>query len=156
MNAEPQIGGIAPTFVLQNAAEEDVRLEDFRGAPVLLVFYPLDWSPVCGDQLAEIRDRHSEFRDLWVQVVGVSVDSTYSHAAYAASTALPFPLLADFHPKGAVSTAYGVYNEEFGHTERALFLIDGDGVLRWKTVVRPWENPGVDEAIAQAQMLNNN
>lgn len=143
----------APTFTLQNAAEEEVSLTDLRGAPVLLVFYPLDWSPVCGDQLAELAARHGELSEHWVQVVGISVDSTYSHAAYAEAKSLPFPLLADFHPKGAVSEAYGVYNPEFGHTERALFLIDDTGVLRWSTVVRPWENPGVEEALEQVRSL---
>jgi len=127
-------GEPAPDFALPNANGETVRLSDFRGRNVLLVFYPLDWSPGCSRQLDLYQQELDEFRRRDVEVVGVSVDSLYSHGAWAAVRGITFPLLADFHPKGEVARRYQVWRESDGFSERALYLIDADGVIRYAHV----------------------
>jgi peroxiredoxin len=117
-------------------------LRDLRGRPVVLVFYPADWSPVCGDQLALYNEALSLFEEHQAQLLGLSVDSLWSHRAYAESRQLCFPLLADFEPKGEVARQYGVYNLEEGTSRRALFVIDAQGVIRWSHVSPDDVNPG--------------
>ena len=121
----------APDFELLVTPERKLRLSQLRGKPVVLVFYPGDWSPVCGDQLALYNEIHSEFTRLDAQLIGISVDSSWCHAAYAKNRKLEFDLLADFEPKGAVARQYGVYRKSDGTTERAIFVIDSDGAIRW-------------------------
>ncbi len=104
-------GAPAPDFALSPKEGEIVRLSDFRGKPVVLVFYPADWSPVCGDQLALYNEIFPEFQKFNAQLLGISVDSVWCHQAYAKSRKLEFPLLADFEPKGAVASQYGAIAE---------------------------------------------
>jgi peroxiredoxin len=127
-------GSMAPDFTLPDANNAPVSLHDFRGSPVVLVFYPLDWSPTCSDQLSLYQAEMAEFERYGAKVVGISVDSLYSHGAWAAVRGLTFPLLADFHPKGEVSRLYHVYRDGDGFSERALYVIDAEGVIRYATV----------------------
>src|SRR4030088_759581 len=127
-------GTSAPDFALRDANGNTVHLSDFRGRPVVLVFYPLDWSPTCSDQLSLYQSELEEFQRLGAQVVGISVDSIYSHGAWAAVRGITFPLLADFHPKGEVARRYQVWRERDGFSERALFVIDGDGIIRYSHI----------------------
>ncbi len=124
-------GTTAPDFSLPSTPDQNVALSDFRGQPVVLVFYPADWSPVCGDELSIYNTALPEFQRFNAEVMGISVDSAWSHIAFAQAHQLHFPLLADFEPKGAVARAYGVYREHEGTTERALFVIDAAGIIRW-------------------------
>lgn len=128
------VGRPAPDFTLPDANGEQVSLAGFRGRPVVLVFYPLDWSPTCSDQLSLYQAEQDEFHRYGAQVIGVSVDSIYSHGAWAAVRGLEFPLLADFEPKGAVARRYGVYRDGDGFSERALLVIGGDGIIRYAHV----------------------
>jgi len=123
-------GSKAPDFELSNADGKMVRLADFRGSTLLLVFYPLDWSPGCSQQLDLYQHEFSEFERRGVSLAGISIDSIYSHGAWSAVRGLRFPLLADFNPKGEVAKSYKVFREQDGFSERALFFIDGDGVIR--------------------------
>src|SRR3954467_5638826 len=124
-------GILAPSFSLSSTPDQRVSLSDFRGQPVVLAFYPADWSPVCGDQMALYNEMLGEFRKQKVQLLGISVDGPWCHAAFTSDRKLHFPLLSDFEPKGAVAKSYGSDREADGVSERALFLIDGEGVLRW-------------------------
>jgi peroxiredoxin len=107
------------------------RLSALRGKPVVLAFYPLDFSPVCTNENTCFRDDLAQFQQLGAQVLGISVDSAWTHDAFAKSLQLAFPLLADFHPKGAVAKAYGLYLEERGIAKRATVVIDKNGVVSW-------------------------
>ena len=124
----------APDFALPDANGRTVRLSDYRGRTVVLAFYPLDWSPGCSRQLDLYQQELDEFRNRDVQVVGVSVDSLYSHGAWAAVRGVTFPLLADFNPKGEVARRYQVWRDADGFSERALYLVDADGVIRYAHV----------------------
>ena len=137
-------GVAAPDFALDSAPNQTLRLSDLRGRPVILVFYPADWSPVCGDQVALYNEILPEFREYGAEIVGISVDSVWCHAAFARDRHLHFPLLADFEPKGAVSRAYGAYRQGDGTSERALFVLDGNGVIRWSYLSPIGSNPGAD------------
>lgn len=128
------IGTEAPDFELPDANGSIVRLSDFRGRPVVLAFYPLDWSPGCSRQLDLYQQELDEFARRGVEIIGISVDSIYSHGAWAAVRGITFPLLADFHPKGEVAKRYGVWRESDGFSERALYVVDGDGVIRYAHV----------------------
>ncbi|MCL6648356.1 MAG: peroxiredoxin [Chloroflexi bacterium] len=127
-------GTPAPDFSLPDAAGKLVSLRDFRGQPVVLVFYPLDWSPTCSDQLSLYQAEQDEFARRGAQVIGISVDSIYSHGAWAAVRGLTFPLLSDFEPKGEVARRYQVYRSRDGFSERALYIIDLEGVIRYAHV----------------------
>src|SRR6516164_1487127 len=120
---------LAPDFKLHSTPDQFVSLSELRGAPVILAFYPADWSPVCGDQMSLYNEILSEFRRFKAEIVGISVDGVWSHAAFAKDRNLHFPLLADFEPKGAVARAYRVYRFSDGTSERALYVIDPDGVV---------------------------
>ena len=139
-----QAGSPAPDFSLPSTPDQRVSLSDFRGQTVVLAFYPADWSPVCGDQMALYNEMLGEFRKQKAQLLGVSVDGVWCHAAFAQERKLHFPLLADFEPKGAVARKYGVYREGEGLTERALFVIDGGGIVRWSYLSPIGVNPGAD------------
>lgn len=128
------VGTVAPEFTLPDANGRPVSLSDLRGRPVVLVFYPLDWSPGCSRQLELYQQELAEFEARGTALVGVSVDSMYSHGAWAAVRGISFPLLSDFHPKGEVARRYGVWRESDGFSERALYVIDADGVIRYAEV----------------------
>jgi peroxiredoxin len=138
----------APDFSLPDTTGHPVSLSDFRGRPVVLVFYPLDWSPGCSQQLDLYQQELSEFVDRGTELLGISVDSVYSHGAWAALRGISFPLLADFHPKGDVVRRYSVWREEDGYSDRALYVVDGEGVIRYSAVA-PYLNfvPDLDELL---------
>lgn len=139
-----QPGTPAPDFTLHSTPDQAVSLREFRGRPVILAFYPADWSPVCGDQMALYNQILPEFSEYDAELIGISVDGVWCHAAFARDRNLHFPLLADFEPKGAVARRYGAYREHDGTTERALFVIDADGVIRWSYCSPVGVNPGAD------------
>ncbi|HXX64507.1 MAG TPA: redoxin domain-containing protein [Bacteroidota bacterium] len=134
----------APDFSLPATPDQKVSLSEFRGTPVVLVFYPADWSPVCSDQLSLYNELRPEFSEFEAQILGISVDGVWCHFAFGKDRKLHFPLLADFEPKGAVARQYGVYREREGESERALFVIDAEGVIRWSYVSPVGVNPGAD------------
>ena len=142
--ATPGVGDKAPDFMLPGTDGRDYSLTEYRGKPVVLVFYPADWSPVCGDQVALYNEMRGEFARHRAQVLGLSVDGVWSHAAFGKDRKLHFPLLADFEPKGEVARAYGVYRQQDGTSERALFVIDGEGRIAWSYLSPIGVNPGAD------------
>ncbi len=146
-------GTLAPDFTLPVTADQSISLRDLRGQPVVLAFYPADWSPVCGDQMALYNEIHPEFQKYKAEVVGISVDGVWCHAAFSKDRRLHFPLLSDFEPKGAVAKAYGVYREKEGTTERALFVIDEEGVIFWSYCSPIAVNPGADGILEALENL---
>lgn len=128
------VGSQAPDFTLRDASGEMVRLSELRGRPVVLVFYPLDWSPGCSQQLDLYQQETAEFESRDARLVGISVDSVYSHGAWAAVRGISFPLLSDFHPKGEVARRYGVWREDDGFSERALYVLDAQGRITYAHV----------------------
>ena len=146
-------GTPAPEFVLRSTPDQSVSLSDFRGRPVVLAFYPADWSPVCGDQMSLYNEILEEFTRFDAVLIGVSVDGIWCHLAFAAERKLHFPLLADFEPKGDVARRFGVYREAEGTSERALFVIDGDGIVRWSYVSPVGVNPGADGILRALENL---
>src|SRR5271165_3681586 len=134
-------GTVAPDFSLRSTPDQLVSLSEFRGSPVILAFYPADWSPVCGDQMALYNEILPEFRRFNAALLGISVDGSWCHAAFAADRKLHFPLLADFEPKGAVAQTYGVYRQQDGTAERALFVIDKTGTISWSYLSPLGVNP---------------
>ncbi len=135
-------GTPAPDFSLHSTPDQLVELSEFRGQPVVLAFYPADWSPVCGDQMALYNEMLSEFQELGAEILGISVDGSWCHAAFSKDRKLHFPLLSDFEPKGEVARRYGVYRASEGVTERALFVINAEGVIHWSHVSPVGVNPG--------------
>jgi peroxiredoxin len=146
-------GSEAPDFELPSTPDQKLSLSGLRGRPVVLVFYPEDWSPVCSDQLALYQELQPEFARYDAQLVGISVDGIWCHLAFAQDRHLRFPLLADFEPKGEVSRLYGVYREGDGTSERALYVIDRDGVIRWSYVSPVGINPGADGILKALEEL---
>jgi peroxiredoxin (alkyl hydroperoxide reductase subunit C) len=137
----------APDFELIGGDGQTYRLSDWRGQPVVLVFYPLDFSAVCTEEHACYVDALSQFNALEAQVVGISVDSRHAHAAFAREKGITYPLLADFHPKGAVGRLYGVYSEEKGSHERWTFVIDPEGRISAIQKNGRGEVPDVEEIV---------
>jgi len=137
-------GDHAPSFDLPVSPDSQLELREFRGRNLVMAFYPADWSPVCGDQLALYNEALPELERLGAALVGISVDGAWCHAAYAESRNLHFPLLADFEPKGEVSRRYGAYEYGLGMSKRALFVVDGEGTIRWSYLSPLDVNPGVD------------
>src|SRR5579871_4237066 len=117
-------GTQAPDFTLPVTPDQKLSLRELRGRPVVLAFFPADWSPVCGDQMALYNEIISEFRRFNAEILGISVDGVWCHAAFSQNRKLHFPLLADFEPKGGVARQYGAYRDGDGTCERALFVID--------------------------------
>jgi peroxiredoxin len=146
-------GTRAPDFELQSTPDEAVSLAQFRGQPVILAFYPADWSPVCTDQMALYQELLPEFHKFNAQLLGISVDGVWSHLAFARDRNLHFPLLADFEPKGVVARAYHVYRDEDGTSERALFVIDAKGMVAWSYVSPVGVNPGADGILRALENL---
>ena len=143
----------APDFSLKATPDQNISLSEFRGKPVILAFYPADWSPVCGDLLTLLNELLPVFRQHGAELLGISVDGVWCHAAFAKERNLHFPLLADFEPKGAVAKIYGAYREE-GFTERALFVIDKEGVIRWSYCSPVGVNPGADGILSALEKLS--
>ena len=136
-------GTPAPDFEIPSTSPEKVlKLSNLRGHPVIVAFYPADWSPVCGDQMVLYNEILSDFREYDADLLGISVDGVWCHAAFAHHRKLRFPLLSDFEPKGAVSRSYGAYRSEDGCSERALFVLDGGGVIQWSHLSPVDINPG--------------
>jgi peroxiredoxin len=153
MSAILSAGAKAPDFSLSVAPDQKITLSDLRGKPVILAFYPADWSPVCGDQMALYNEVLPEFQNFGAELIGISVDGAWCHAAYAKDHHLHFPLAADFEPKGAVSRAYGAYREKEGFSERALFVIDKNGVITWSYCSPILVNPGADGILQALEAL---
>src|SRR5215831_6672887 len=146
-------GTPAPDFALKSTPDQTVRLSEFRGRPVVLVFYPADWSPVCGDQVGLYNEMLSEFQELGAEILGISVDGVWCHTAFSHDRKLHFPLLADFEPKGEVARLYGVYRPSDGTSERALFVINADGVIHWSYVSPVGVNPGANGILSALEEL---
>jgi peroxiredoxin len=146
-------GTEAPDFSLRSTPDQWVTLSEFRGQPVIIAFYPADWSPVCGDQMALYNEILPEFQKLGAELVGISVDGAWCHAAFAKDRKLHFPLLADFEPKGAVARSYGAYREKDGVSERALFVINADGFVHWSYVSPVGVNPGAAGILSALEEL---
>lgn len=149
-------GQTAPAFDLYATPDQRLKLKDLHGKKVILAFYPADFSPVCGDQMSLYNEMLHYFRKYNAELVGISVDSKWCHMAYSKDRSLHFPLLADFQPKGAIAQAYGVYNEEDGQCERALFVIDENGIIQWSYVSPTAVNPGADGIIEALEKLSDN
>jgi len=146
-------GTPAPDFSLPQTASQKIALHDHRGHPVILVFYPADWSPVCGDQLALYNEILAEFDRFGAKIIAISVDGPWCHAAYARDRKLEFTLLSDFEPKGEVARKYGAYRESDGICERALFVIDSQGIIRWSYLSPIAVNPGADGILEALESL---
>jgi peroxiredoxin len=146
-------GTPAPDFSLHSTPDQLVSLRDFRGAPLIVAFYPADWSPVCGDQMALYNEVLSEFHKFKAAIVGISVDGAWCHDAFALARKLHFPLLSDFEPKGAVARKYGAYRDADGVAERALFVIGANGTIAWSYLSPLGVNPGADGILDALEAL---
>ena len=146
-------GTSAPEFTLLVTPDQRLSLSELRGQPVILAFYPADWSPVCGDQMALYNEILPEFQKFKAEVLGISVDGVWCHEAFAKDRHLHFPLLADFEPKGAVARKYGAYRESDGFCERALFVIDKNGIITWSYCSPVAVNPGADGILEALENL---
>ena len=137
-------GRTAPDFTLKVTPDQFLSLNELRGRRVVIAFYPADWSPVCGDQMTLYNQVLPEIRNRSAELLGVSVDGAWCHQAFAKDRNLHFPLLSDFEPKGDVARAYGAYRQSEGVAERALFVIDEQGVIAWSFRSSLAVNPGAD------------
>ncbi len=146
-------GTVAPGFTLRITPDQNLLRSDLAGKPVVLAFYPADWSPVCGDQMALYNEVLPELHKHEAEVLGISVDGAWCHRAFAKSRRLHFPLLADFEPKGAVSKQYGAYREGEGVFERALFVIDRRGVIFWSYRSPITVNAGADGILDALEIM---
>ncbi len=147
-----EIGQQAPDFTLKNQHGEDVSLADLRGTPVALVFYPFAFSGICTGELCELRDNLAVFSDAGVELLAVSCDHMFSLRAYAEQDGYQFSLLSDFWPHGEVARSYGIFNEDLGCAVRGTYLIDAEGVVRWKVenqIGEARELSGYREAVAE-------
>jgi peroxiredoxin len=148
-----QPGTPGPDFSLPAQPGQSLSLGDFRGKPLIMAFYPADWSPVCSDQMALYSQVLPEFERYGAAIVGISVDGVWCHLAFATDRKLRFSLLADFEPKGEVARQYGVYDSAKGTSERALFVLDGEGVIRWSYVSPSEINPGADGILTALEAM---
>jgi peroxiredoxin len=148
-----QVGETAPDFCAPSTPDQKVCLHDFIGRPVILVFYPADWSPVCSDQLALYDTLLPEFQAHKALIFGVSTDNVWSHIAYAKARNLHFPLLSDFEPKGKIASMYGVYDFTVGVCGRALFVINAEGKIHWSYLSPMGINPGAEGILEALETL---
>lgn len=148
-------GIIAPDFELHSTPDQKLRLSELRNKKVILAFYPADWSPVCDDQMNLYNEMSKYFAKHNAQVLGISVDSKWSHLAFVEHNNFHFPLLADFQPKGEVAKLYEVYDEHTGECKRALYVIDEDGVIRWSYLSPVGINPGADGILNALEELDS-
>jgi peroxiredoxin len=146
-------GTAAPSFMLRVTPDQNLSLEELRGRPVILAFYPADWSPVCGDQMTLYNQVLPMFHKSNAELLGISVDGAWCHKAYAEQRNLHFSLLSDFEPKGAVAKQYGAYREKDGVCERALFVLDRNGVVFWSYLSPVAVNPGADGILDALERL---
>ena len=146
-------GATAPEFSLPGSDGNEIRLSKLRGKPVILAFYPADWSPVCGDQMVLYNEVLEMFAEYDAQLLGISVDGRWSHKAFAEANKLRFPLLSDFEPKGGVARLYDVYQADKGTSERALFVIDEQGIIRWRHISPGDVNPGANGILDALQRM---
>jgi peroxiredoxin len=148
-------GTQAPDFRLHSTPDQSVSLSELRGHPVILAFYPADWSPVCGDQMTLYNEVLPEFHRFNAELLGISVDGVWCHLAFAKDRKLRFPLLSDFEPKGAVARRYGAYDYQDGFCQRALFVIDAEGTIRWSYLSPLGVNPGADGILTALESLQS-
>lgn len=146
-------GTIAPNFALRHTFQTHLSLASLRGNPIILVFYPSDWEPVSREQLTLYQEYAGEFARYGASLIGISVDQTWSHAAFATDARLDFPLLADFQPRGAVARMYGVYRPREGVSARALFVLDREGIIRFGQVYPDQLDPGVDSILTTLEAI---
>ncbi len=139
-----QKGTPGPDFELNSTPDQTVKLSELKGERVILAFYPADWSPVCSDQMSLYNEMLRIFHQYHAQILGISVDSKWCHLAFARDRNIHFPLLADFEPKGKISKEYGAYNEKEGTSQRALFVLNEDGIIEWSYLSPEGINPGAD------------
>jgi peroxiredoxin len=144
---------LAPDFSLPFAPHQVLSLSELHGKPVILAFYPADWSPTCGDQMGLYNEVLPEFQKFGAELLGISVDGPWSHKAYAEARNLHFRLLSDFEPKGAVAKQYGAYRSANGFAERALFVIGKDGIITWNYLSPISVNPGADGILEALESL---
>ncbi len=148
-------GTIAPDFELYATPDQKLKLSELRSKKVILAFYPADWSPVCGDQMVLYNEMGKYFSRHNAQVIGISVDSKWSHAAFSEHNNFHFPLLADFEPKGAVASLYEAYDASTGTCRRALYVIDEQGIIRWHYLSPVGINPGADGILSALEALDH-
>ena len=148
------VGTMAPDFELNSTPDQKLKLSDLKGKRVILAFYPADWSPVCGDQMALYNETLSFFHKQNAELLGISVDSKWCHMAFSQDRKFHFPLLADFEPKGAVAKIYGAYDITEGQSQRALFVLDETGVIRWNYLSPVGMNPGADGILDALDEMN--
>lgn len=149
------VGQAAPDFQLKDQNMRDVKLSEYRGKKrVVLVFYPLDWSPVCTNEHACLVNDMKDFEKLDAEVLGISVDSVWSHKAFAEKMGITYPLLADFHPRGATAAQYGMYLEDKGITGRAVFIVDRNGTIAWAKHYDIPQLPDIKEVAAALAGVN--
>jgi peroxiredoxin len=147
-------GVSAPDFTLHVTADQTLSFNELRGKPIILAFYPADWSPVCSDQMALYNEILPEFRKYGAELLGISVDGVWCHNAFAQNRNLHFSLLSDFEPKGAMAKKYGAYRQNDGVCERALFVIDKNGLIAWSYLSPMGENPGADGILDALETLS--
>jgi peroxiredoxin len=147
-------GATAPGFNLHVTPDQMLSLSDLADQVVILAFYPANWSPVCGDQMTVYNEILPEFHNHGAELLGISVDSHWCHAAFAKDRHLHFPLLSDFEPKGAVAKQYRAYREGEGVCERALFVIDKQGKIFWSYLSPIAVNPGADGILEALERMN--
>jgi peroxiredoxin len=146
-------GTVAPDFTLHVTPDQKLSLRELLGKPVILAFYPADWSPVCGDQMALYNEILPEFQKHGAELLGISVDGVWCHDEFSKDRHLHFPLMADFEPKGAVAKKYGAYRDDEGTSERALFVIDKKGKIAWSYLSPVAVNPGADGILQALEEL---
>lgn len=146
-------GVSAPDFTLKVTPDQSISLSELKGKPVILAFYPADWSPVCSSEMILYNELLPEFHKYKADLLGISVDGYWCHNAFAEHNKIHFPLLSDFQPKGNVAKMYGVYDEKAGQSERALFVLDKDGKIRWSYLSPVGENPGADGILEALEKL---
>jgi peroxiredoxin len=152
-------GTEAPNFSLFTTPDQKISLDAFRGKRVILAFYPADWSPVCGDQMALYNEMLKYFHKRNAELLGISVDGKWCHTAFSQDRKLHFPLLADFEPKGAVASMYESYDDKIGECKRTLYVIDEEGIIRWSYLSPVGINPGADgilDALEEMDRVKNN
>src|SRR6204780_1201305 len=137
-----QVGSPAPDFALKDQSQKEVKLSDYKGKKVVIVFYPLDWSPVCTNEHVCLVNDLKNFEKLDAQVLGVSVDSVWSHKAYAEKMGIGYSLLADFQPRGAMAGKDGGYPAEKGITGRSIVIVNKAGKVAW---VKDYDIPVVPD-----------
>jgi len=148
-------GDQAPDFELYTSPDKKLSLREFKGKNIIIAFYPADWSPVCGDQISLYNEMLKYFKKHNAELLGISVDGKWCHAAYVKDRNLHFPLLSDFEPKGLVAKQYGVYNEQEGQCDRALFVVNVNGIIEWSYLSPRSVNPGADGILAALEGLDS-